>query len=105
MCDGVTFDLCWFQDVLYGSDTQPSLYLANLVEGTYLFQLKVTNAQGHSGSATATVEVRPGEAGSSPFVLFCFTWPCDDIDVLSTCPQSPAAASRWSWRCWCRCLR
>uniref|UniRef100_A0A4W6EP44 PKD/Chitinase domain-containing protein n=1 Tax=Lates calcarifer TaxID=8187 RepID=A0A4W6EP44_LATCA len=33
-------------DVLYGSETQASLYLANLVEGTYLFQLRVTDAQG-----------------------------------------------------------
>ncbi|KAF3838978.1 hypothetical protein F7725_017695 [Dissostichus mawsoni] len=46
-------------DVLYGSETQASLYLANLVEGTYLFQLRVSDAQGRSGSATATVEVRP----------------------------------------------
>ncbi|KAK1896121.1 Dyslexia-associated protein KIAA0319 [Dissostichus eleginoides] len=44
-------------DVLYGSETQASLYLANLVEGTYLFQLRVSDAQGRSGSATATVEV------------------------------------------------
>lgn len=56
-------------DVLYGSDTQPSLYLANLVEGTYLFQLKVTNAQGHSGSATATVEVRPEPGGGEQVEL------------------------------------
>uniref|UniRef100_A0A3B4X1W9 KIAA0319 n=1 Tax=Seriola lalandi dorsalis TaxID=1841481 RepID=A0A3B4X1W9_SERLL len=50
-------------DVLYGSEAQASLYLANLVEGTYLFQLRVTDAQGRSNSATATVEVRPGRAG------------------------------------------
>ncbi|CAI5661478.1 unnamed protein product [Oreochromis niloticus] len=56
-------------DVLYGSDTQPSLYLANLVEGTYLFQLKVTNAQGRSGSATATVEVRPEPGGGEQVEL------------------------------------
>ncbi|KAF1388516.1 hypothetical protein PFLUV_G00091080 [Perca fluviatilis] len=49
-------------DVLYGSETQASLYLANLVEGTYLFQLRVTDAQGRSSSATGTVEVRPGDA-------------------------------------------
>lgn len=94
VCDGVTFDLCWFQDVLYGSDTQPSLYLANLVEGTYLFQLKVTNAQGRSGSATATVEVRPGEAGSSPFVPFCVTQACADIDVLSHVSAEPGGGEQ-----------
>lgn len=48
------------QDVLYSSETQASLYLTNLVEGTYLFQLRVTDAQGRSSAATATVEVRPG---------------------------------------------
>uniref|UniRef100_A0AAY4BEW6 MANSC domain-containing protein n=1 Tax=Denticeps clupeoides TaxID=299321 RepID=A0AAY4BEW6_9TELE len=46
-------------DVLYSSEHQASLYLANLVEGTYLFQLRVTDARGRSSSATATVEVRP----------------------------------------------
>ncbi|KAL6489059.1 hypothetical protein MHYP_G00028000 [Metynnis hypsauchen] len=46
-------------DVLYGSDHQASLYLANLVEGTYLFRLRVTDTQGRSSTATATVEVRP----------------------------------------------
>ncbi|KAK7147056.1 hypothetical protein R3I94_009793 [Phoxinus phoxinus] len=46
-------------DVLYGSDHEAFLYLANLVEGTYLFQLRVTDAQGRSNMATATVEVRP----------------------------------------------
>uniref|UniRef100_A0A3B3H4S3 KIAA0319 n=1 Tax=Oryzias latipes TaxID=8090 RepID=A0A3B3H4S3_ORYLA len=46
--------------VLFGSRTQPSLFLADLVEGTYLFQLKVTDAQGRSSVAMATVEVRPG---------------------------------------------
>ncbi|KAK1794616.1 hypothetical protein P4O66_001338 [Electrophorus voltai] len=44
------------QDVLYGSDHQASLYLANLVEGTYLFHLRATDTQGHSSTATATVE-------------------------------------------------
>lgn len=48
------------QDVLYGSDQQASLYLANLVQGTYLFQLRVTDGQGRLAMATATVEVRPG---------------------------------------------
>ncbi|XP_050986410.1 dyslexia-associated protein KIAA0319 isoform X2 [Labeo rohita] len=46
-------------DVLYGSDHEAFLYLANLVEGTYLFQLRVTDVQGRSSMATATVEVRP----------------------------------------------
>ncbi|XP_048010102.1 dyslexia-associated protein KIAA0319 [Megalobrama amblycephala] len=46
-------------DVLYGSDHEAFLYLTNLVEGTYLFQLRVTDAQGRSSMATATVEVRP----------------------------------------------
>ncbi|XP_063736118.1 dyslexia-associated protein KIAA0319 homolog [Eleginops maclovinus] len=56
-------------DVLYGSETQASLYLANLVEGTYLFQLRVTDAQGRSGSATATVEVRPEPGGGEEVEL------------------------------------
>ncbi|XP_059424227.1 dyslexia-associated protein KIAA0319-like isoform X4 [Carassius carassius] len=46
-------------DVLYGSDHEAFLYLANLVEGTYLFQLRVMDIQGRSSMATATVEVRP----------------------------------------------
>ncbi|XP_072536186.1 dyslexia-associated protein KIAA0319 [Salminus brasiliensis] len=46
-------------DILYGSDREDSLYLANLVEGTYLFRLRVTDALGRSSTATATVEVRP----------------------------------------------
>ncbi|KAG7232852.1 hypothetical protein INR49_007275 [Caranx melampygus] len=56
-------------DVLYGSDTQASLYLANLVEGTYLFQLRVTDAQGRSSTATATVEVRPEPGGGEEVEL------------------------------------
>lgn len=48
------------QDVLYGSEQQAFLCLANLVEGTYLFQLRVTDTQGRSSTATATVEVQPG---------------------------------------------
>ncbi|XP_067094812.1 dyslexia-associated protein KIAA0319 isoform X1 [Osmerus mordax] len=51
-------------DVLYGSVNQASLYLANLVEGTYLFQLRVTDSQGRTSTATATVEVRPDPGGS-----------------------------------------
>nr|XP_019965805.1 PREDICTED: dyslexia-associated protein KIAA0319-like isoform X2 [Paralichthys olivaceus] len=56
-------------DVLYGSETQASLYLANLVEGTYLFQLRVTDAQGRSSTATATVEVRPEPGGGEEVEL------------------------------------
>ncbi|XP_041649068.1 dyslexia-associated protein KIAA0319 [Cheilinus undulatus] len=56
-------------DVLYGSDTQASLYLANLVEGTYLFQLRVTDAQGRSCAAMATVEVRPEPGGGEEVEL------------------------------------
>ncbi|XP_028436226.1 dyslexia-associated protein KIAA0319 isoform X3 [Perca flavescens] len=56
-------------DVLYGSETQASLYLANLVEGTYLFQLRVTDAQGRSSSATGTVEVRPEPDGGDAVEL------------------------------------
>uniref|UniRef100_A0A3B4ZXH8 Dyslexia-associated protein KIAA0319-like n=1 Tax=Stegastes partitus TaxID=144197 RepID=A0A3B4ZXH8_9TELE len=56
-------------DVLYGSDSEASLYLTNLVEGTYLFQLKVTDAQGRSSSATATVEVRPEPGGGEQVEL------------------------------------
>ncbi|GAA6234690.1 dyslexia-associated protein KIAA0319-like [Lates japonicus] len=56
-------------DVLYGSETQASLYLANLVEGTYLFQLRVTDAQGRSTTATATVEVRPEPGGGEELEL------------------------------------
>ncbi|XP_068567689.1 dyslexia-associated protein KIAA0319 isoform X2 [Cebidichthys violaceus] len=56
-------------DVLYGSVTQASLYLANLVEGTYLFQLRVTDAQGRSSTATATVEVQPEPGGGEEVEL------------------------------------
>ncbi|XP_031735486.1 dyslexia-associated protein KIAA0319 homolog isoform X2 [Anarrhichthys ocellatus] len=56
-------------DVLYGSVTQASLYLANLVEGTYLFQLRVTDAQGRSSTATATVEVQPELGGGEEMEL------------------------------------
>uniref|UniRef100_A0A3B3UPU8 KIAA0319 n=1 Tax=Poecilia latipinna TaxID=48699 RepID=A0A3B3UPU8_9TELE len=47
-------------EVLFGSETRRVLYLSDLVEGTYLFQLRVTDAQGRVSTATATVEVRPG---------------------------------------------
>ncbi|XP_042346652.1 dyslexia-associated protein KIAA0319 homolog [Plectropomus leopardus] len=56
-------------DVLYGSETQASLYLANLVEGTYLFQLRVTDAQGRSSTAAATVEVQPEPGGGEEVEL------------------------------------
>ncbi|KAI3360478.1 hypothetical protein L3Q82_002265 [Scortum barcoo] len=56
-------------DVLYGSETQASLYLANLVEGTYLFQLRATDAQGRCSTATATVEVRPEPGGGEEVEL------------------------------------
>ncbi|KAM4568015.1 uncharacterized protein V3H82_012247 [Fundulus diaphanus] len=56
-------------EVLFGSETQPSLYLSDLVEGTYLFQLRVTDAQGRSSSATATVEVRPEPGGGQQVEL------------------------------------
>ncbi|XP_061573824.1 dyslexia-associated protein KIAA0319-like [Cololabis saira] len=49
--------------VLYGSETLPSLYLSGLVQGTYLFQLRVTDARGRSSVATATVEVQPESSG------------------------------------------
>ncbi|KAF7657003.1 hypothetical protein LDENG_00033390, partial [Lucifuga dentata] len=56
-------------DVLYGSENQASLYLANLVEGTYLFRLRVTDAQSRSSTATATVEVRPEPGGGEELEL------------------------------------
>uniref|UniRef100_A0A8C8LV97 PKD/Chitinase domain-containing protein n=1 Tax=Oncorhynchus tshawytscha TaxID=74940 RepID=A0A8C8LV97_ONCTS len=69
--DPATVDFLWVWDsqspaagdVLYGSEQQASLYLANLVEGTYLFQLRVTDTQGRSSTATATMEVRPDPGG------------------------------------------
>ncbi|XP_053323635.1 dyslexia-associated protein KIAA0319 homolog [Spea bombifrons] len=45
-------------DVLQSSDHEPVLQLTNLVEGIYLFHLKVTDARGYSDTDTATVEVR-----------------------------------------------
>ncbi|XP_021449155.2 dyslexia-associated protein KIAA0319 homolog isoform X1 [Oncorhynchus mykiss] len=69
--DPAEMHFLWFRDsqspaagdVLYGSEQQAFLYLANLVEGTYLFQLHVTDTQGRSSTATATVEVRPDPGG------------------------------------------
>lgn len=48
------------QDVIHGSDHEAVLQLTNLVEGTYIFHLKVTDAKGDSDVDSATVEVRPG---------------------------------------------
>uniref|UniRef100_A0A1A8F437 KIAA0319 n=1 Tax=Nothobranchius korthausae TaxID=1143690 RepID=A0A1A8F437_9TELE len=55
--------------VLFGSATRAWLYLSDLVEGTYLFRLKVTDALGRSNAATATVEVRPEPGGSEQVEL------------------------------------
>ncbi|NWT53358.1 K0319 protein, partial [Erythrocercus mccallii] len=46
-------------DVIHGSDREAVLQLTNLVEGTYIFHLKVTDAKGDSDVDSATVEVRP----------------------------------------------
>ncbi|NWU93360.1 K0319 protein, partial [Upupa epops] len=46
-------------DVIHGSDHEAVLQLTNLVEGTYVFHLKVTDAKGDSDVDSATVEVRP----------------------------------------------
>uniref|UniRef100_W5MFC4 KIAA0319 n=1 Tax=Lepisosteus oculatus TaxID=7918 RepID=W5MFC4_LEPOC len=46
-------------DVIYGSEHQAVLHLTNLVEGTYIFQLHVTDAKGYSSTDAATVEVCP----------------------------------------------
>ncbi|NXC07516.1 K0319 protein, partial [Orthonyx spaldingii] len=46
-------------DVIHGSDHEAVLQLTNLVEGTYVFHLKVTDAKGDSDIDSATVEVRP----------------------------------------------
>ncbi|XP_043915403.1 dyslexia-associated protein KIAA0319-like protein homolog isoform X2 [Protopterus annectens] len=45
-------------DVLNGSDHQAVLLISNLVEGTYTFLLKVTDANGESDSDRATLEVK-----------------------------------------------
>ncbi|XP_017295296.1 dyslexia-associated protein KIAA0319 homolog [Kryptolebias marmoratus] len=55
--------------VLFGSETQASLYLTDLVQGTYLFQLRVTDGQARSSCATATVEVRPEPGGEEQVEL------------------------------------
>ncbi|KAM3933359.1 dyslexia-associated protein KIAA0319-like protein homolog [Leptodactylus fuscus] len=46
-------------EVLNNSDHHAVLFLSNLVEGTYTFHLKVTDAKGESSNARATVEVKP----------------------------------------------
>ncbi|XP_047649263.1 dyslexia-associated protein KIAA0319-like protein homolog isoform X1 [Phacochoerus africanus] len=46
-------------DVLNHSDHHPILFLSNLVEGTYTFHLKVTDAKGESDTDRTTVEVKP----------------------------------------------
>ncbi|XP_072184984.1 dyslexia-associated protein KIAA0319 homolog isoform X4 [Excalfactoria chinensis] len=46
-------------DVIHGSDHEAILQLTNLVEGIYVFHLKVTDAKGDSDIDSATVEVRP----------------------------------------------
>ncbi|KAM5158142.1 dyslexia-associated protein KIAA0319 homolog [Mantella aurantiaca] len=45
--------------VMDSSEHKPILQLTNLVEGIYLFHLKVTDTKGESDIDTATVEVRP----------------------------------------------
>lgn len=47
--------------MLNNSDHHPVLFLSNLVEGTYTFHLKVTDAKGESDTDRATVEVKSGE--------------------------------------------
>ncbi|XP_060113564.1 dyslexia-associated protein KIAA0319-like protein homolog isoform X1 [Heteronotia binoei] len=46
-------------EVLNNSNHHPVLFLSNLVEGTYMFHLKVTDAKGESDTDRATVEVKP----------------------------------------------
>ncbi|KFQ19190.1 Dyslexia-associated protein KIAA0319-like [Merops nubicus] len=46
-------------EVLNNSDHHPVLLLSNLVEGTYTFHLRVTDAKGESDVERTTVEVKP----------------------------------------------
>ncbi|NXL70501.1 K319L protein, partial [Leptocoma aspasia] len=46
-------------EVLNNSDHHPVLLLSNLVEGTYTFHLRVTDAKGESDVERSTVEVKP----------------------------------------------
>ncbi|XP_078460599.1 dyslexia-associated protein KIAA0319-like protein isoform X2 [Lampetra fluviatilis] len=50
--------------VLNGSEHHPVLWLTNLVEGTYVFRLKVTDNKGESSQDMATVEVKPDPKSS-----------------------------------------
>ncbi|XP_072317656.1 dyslexia-associated protein KIAA0319-like [Eucyclogobius newberryi] len=56
-------------DLLFGSQSGSSLVLVNLVEGSYLFHLEVTDAWGRSASATATVQVLPEPGGGDEVEL------------------------------------
>ncbi|XP_055019307.1 dyslexia-associated protein KIAA0319 homolog [Boleophthalmus pectinirostris] len=56
-------------DVLFGSESSSSLVLVNLVEGSYLFHLRVTDAWGRSATATATVQVLPEPGGGDEVEL------------------------------------
>lgn len=58
--EGIIILVPFLQDVIHGSDHEAVLQLTNLVEGTYTFHLKVTDAKGDSDIDSATVEVRPG---------------------------------------------
>ncbi|KAM5180979.1 dyslexia-associated protein KIAA0319-like protein homolog isoform 2-T2 [Mantella aurantiaca] len=46
-------------EVLNNSDHHSVLFLSNLVEGTYTFHLKVTDAKGESNTDRATIDVKP----------------------------------------------
>ncbi|NXR74596.1 K319L protein, partial [Pycnonotus jocosus] len=46
-------------EVLNNSDHHPVLLMSNLVEGTYTFHLRVTDAKGESDVERTTVEVKP----------------------------------------------
>ncbi|XP_074161198.1 dyslexia-associated protein KIAA0319-like protein homolog [Sminthopsis crassicaudata] len=46
-------------EILNHSDHHPILFLSNLVEGTYTFHLRVTDAKGESDTDRATVDVKP----------------------------------------------
>ncbi|XP_068924012.1 dyslexia-associated protein KIAA0319-like protein homolog isoform X1 [Petaurus breviceps papuanus] len=46
-------------EVLNHSDHHPILFLSNLVEGTYTFHLRVTDAKGESDTDRTTVDVKP----------------------------------------------
>lgn len=87
------------QEVLNHSDHHPVLFLSNLVEGSYTFHLKVTDAKGESDTDRTTVEVKPGELslpGLSPDRPWQ-TWPqrgqacsepCSSCVRRSLCPST-----------------